>query len=152
VTQVPHAQLIAVVFGAEGDVAGLLQFSAQLQVDRIGCIRQVAASLQNSRLDDKTIGWGATGKSAWGQNRLCGAPRLRRDRVELDKRHIIHPQDILQPERAANLRLETVLILATSHCDITQRHAQCPHEGRVCASGRQRLAGARRQLGIVRFW
>jgi len=112
VTQVPHAQLIAVVFGAEGDVAGLLQFFAQLQVDRIRCIRQVPASLQNSRLDDKTIGWGATGKSAWGQNRLCGAPRLRRDRVELDKRHIIHPQAILQPERAANLRLETILVLA----------------------------------------
>jgi len=46
VTQVPHAELIADVFGAEGDVAGLLQFFAQLQVDRIRCIRQVAASLQ----------------------------------------------------------------------------------------------------------
>jgi len=112
VTQVPHAQLMADVFGAEGDVAGLLQFFAQLQVDRIRSIRQVAAGLQNSRLDDKIIGWGATGKSAWGQNRLCGAPRLRRDRVELDKRHIIHPQAILQPARAANLRLETILAMA----------------------------------------
>ena len=37
---------MADVFGAEGDVAGLLQFFAQLQVDRIRCIRQVAASLQ----------------------------------------------------------------------------------------------------------
>mmetsp|Transcript_10044 Transcript_10044/g.15892 ORF Transcript_10044/g.15892 Transcript_10044/m.15892 type:complete len:192 (+) Transcript_10044:632-1207(+) len=112
VTQVPHAQLMADVFGAEGDVAGLLQFFAQLQVDRIRSIRQVAASLQNSRLDDKTIGWGATGKSAWGQKRLCGAPRLRRDRVECDKRHIIHPQAILKPARAANLRPETILAMA----------------------------------------
>jgi len=77
VTQVPHAQLMADVFGAEGDVARLLQFFAQLHVDRIRCIRQVAASSPNSRLDNKTIGWGATGKSAWGQNRLFAAPRLR---------------------------------------------------------------------------
>ena len=105
VTQVPHAQLMADVFGAEGDVAGILQFSAHLQVDRIRCIQHVAASLQNSRLDDKTIGWGATGKSAWDQNRLFGAPRLRQDRVELDKRHNIHPKAILQPAREANLRL-----------------------------------------------
>jgi len=81
-------------------------------VDRIPSIRQVAASLQNSRLDDKTIGWGATGKSAWGKNRLCGAPRLRRDRVELDKWHIIHPQSILQLARAANLRPETIVAMA----------------------------------------
>jgi len=57
VTQVPHAQLMADVFGAEGDVARLLQFFAQLHVDRIRCIRQVAASSPNSRLDNKTIGW-----------------------------------------------------------------------------------------------
>jgi len=76
---------MADVFGAEGDVAGLLQFFDQLQLDRIRCIRQVAASLQNTSLDDKTIGCGATRKSAWGQNRLFEAPRLRRDRVELDK-------------------------------------------------------------------
>ena len=85
VTQVPHAQSMADVFGAEGDVAGLLQFFAQLQLDRIRCIRQLAASLQNTSLDDKTIGWGATGKSALGQNRLFEAPRLRQDRVELIK-------------------------------------------------------------------
>jgi len=122
VTQVPHAELMADVFGAEGDVAGLLQFFAQLQLDRIRCIRQVAASLQNTSLDDKTIGWGATGKSGWGQNSLFEAPRLRRDRVELDKRHIIHPQAILQPERAANLRPETILamvqVFVTLHNDI----------------------------------
>ena len=35
VTQVPHAQLMADVFGAEGDVSGLLQFFAQLKLDRI---------------------------------------------------------------------------------------------------------------------
>jgi len=92
VTQVPHARLMADVFGAEGDVAGLLQFFSQMQLDRIRCIREVAASLQHTSLDDKTIGWGATGKSAWGQNRLFEAPRLRRDKVVLDKRHIIHPQ------------------------------------------------------------
>jgi len=54
-TQVPHTQLMADVFGAEGDVNGLLQFFAQMQVDRIRSIQQVAASLQNSSLDDKTI-------------------------------------------------------------------------------------------------
>jgi len=32
--------------------------------------------------------------------------------VELDKRHIIHPQAILQPERTANFRLETILAMA----------------------------------------
>jgi len=78
----------------------------------------VAASLQNTSLDDKTIGWGATGKSAWGKNRLFEATRLRRDRVELDKRHIIHPQAILQPERAANLRPETAQVFVTLHNDI----------------------------------
>jgi len=39
VKQVPHAQLMADVFGAEGDVAGLLHFFAPLQLDRIQCIR-----------------------------------------------------------------------------------------------------------------
>jgi len=83
VEQVPHAQSMADVFGPERDVAGLLQFFAQLQLDHIQCIRQVASSLQNTSLNDKTIGWGATGKSAWGQNRLFEAPRLRRDKVVL---------------------------------------------------------------------
>jgi len=46
VTQVPHAQLMANVFGAEGDVSGLLQIFAHMQLDRIQCIRQVAASLE----------------------------------------------------------------------------------------------------------
>jgi hypothetical protein len=68
------------------------------------------------------IGWGATGKSAWGQNRLFEAPRLRRYKVVLDKRHIIHPQAILQPECAANLRPESILAMAqvfvTIHNDI----------------------------------
>jgi len=40
----------------------------------------------------------------------------------LDKRHIIHPQAILQPERAANLRPETILamvqVLVTLHNDM----------------------------------
>ena len=40
----------------------------------------------------------------------------------LDKRHIIHPQAILRPERAANLRLESILAMAkvfvTLHNDI----------------------------------
>jgi len=42
--------------------------------------------------------------------------------VELDKRHIIHPQAILQPERAANLRPETLLamvqVIVTLHNDM----------------------------------
>jgi len=89
----------------------------------------VAASLQNSRLDEKTIGWGATGKSAWGQNRLCGAPRLRRDKVELDKRHIIHPQAILQPERAANLRPETILVMAQAIVTLHNDMLSAPMKG-----------------------
>ena len=32
--------------------------------------------------------------------------------MELDKRHIIYPQAILQPERAAHLRPETILVMA----------------------------------------
>jgi len=39
VTQVPHAEFMADTFEAEEDVAGLLQFFAQLQVNRIRCTR-----------------------------------------------------------------------------------------------------------------
>jgi len=129
VTQAPHAQLMADIFGAEGDVAGLLQFFAQLQLDCIQCIRQVAASLQNTSLDDKTIGWGATAKSVWGQNRLFEAPRLRRDKVVLDKRHIIHPQAILQPERAANLRSESILAMVQVFVTLRNDILSAPMEG-----------------------
>jgi len=56
VTQVPHAHLMTDVFGAEGNVSGLLQFFSKMQMDHIQYIRQVFARLQNTSLDDKTIG------------------------------------------------------------------------------------------------
>jgi len=120
-----------------------------MQVDRIRSIRQVAASLQNSSLDDKTIGWGASGKSAWGQNRLCGAPRLRRDREEIDKRHIIHPQAILQPERVANLRPETILAMAQVIVTLHNDMLEAPMKGGFAPLND---AGARRRLSIIQFW
>jgi len=120
-----------------------------MQVDRIRSIRQVAASLQNSSLDDKTIGWGASGKSAWGQNRLCGAPRLRRDREEIDKRHIIHPQAILQPERVANLRPETILAMAQVTVTLHNDMLEAPMKGGFAPLND---AGARRRLSIIQFW
>jgi len=129
VTQVPHAQLMADVFGADGDVAGLLQFFGQMQMDRIRCIRQVAARLQNTGLDDKTVGWGATGKSSWGKNRLFGEAALRRDKVMLDKRHIVHPQAILQPERAANLRPENILAMAKVFVTLHNNILSVPMKG-----------------------
>ena len=121
-TQVP-------VLGAEGDVVGLLQFFGQMQMDCIRCIRQVAARLQNMGLDNKTIGWGATGKSSWGKNRLFGEAALRRDKVMLDTRHIVHPQAIFQPERAANLRPENILAMAKVFVTLHNNILSVPMKG-----------------------
>ena len=129
VMQVPHSQLIADVFGAEGDVAGLLQFFAQMQLDHIQCIRQVAASLQNTSLDNKTMGWGATGKSARGKNRPFEALSLCRDKVILYTRHIIHPPAILQPKRAANLRPESTLAMAKIFVTLHNKILSAPMKG-----------------------
>jgi len=63
----------------------------------------VAARLQGTELDDKTLTWGASGKSAWGQNVLTGAATERRDVVMATELLIIHPQAFLQAERAIDL-------------------------------------------------
>jgi len=67
VRQVPHDKLLHSTFGSKGDVAQLLQFCAQMEMDEIRCVRLVAARLQGTELDDKTLTWGATGRRAWGQ-------------------------------------------------------------------------------------
>jgi len=90
-------------FGGEGDVADLLQFSAQMEMDEIRCIRLAAARLQQIELDDKSITWGASGQRAWGQNVLTGAARERHDIILVEELAIIHPQAFLQHERAINL-------------------------------------------------
>jgi len=51
-------------FGGKGDVADLLQFFAQMEMDEIRCIRLAAARLQQIELDDKSITWGASGQRA----------------------------------------------------------------------------------------
>jgi hypothetical protein len=103
VRQVPHDRLLRSTFGGEGDVAHLLQFFAQMEMDEIRCVRLVAARLQGTELDDKTLTWGASGKSAWGQNVLTGAAAERRTVVMASEMLIIHPQAFLQPERAIDL-------------------------------------------------
>jgi len=124
VRQVPHDQLLRSTFGGEGDVAGLLQFFAQMQMDEIRCIRLVAARLQGTELDDKTLTWGATGGCAWGQNVLTGAAAERRNVVKTSEMLIIHPQAFLQPERAIDLtpdnKAATVRVLLKLH-----NHMQC---------------------------
>jgi len=109
-------------FGGEGDVADLLQLSAQMEMDDIDCIRLVAARLQKTELDDKTITWGASGESVWGDNVLSGAAAERRDIVLIDELTVIHPQAWLQHERAINLnpdnKLATALAFVQFHNDM----------------------------------
>jgi len=81
VRQVPHNQLLRSTFGGEGDVARLLQFFAQMEMDEIRCVRLVAARLQGTELDDKTLTWGASGGRSLGQNVLTGAAAERRNVV-----------------------------------------------------------------------
>ena len=103
VGQVPHDQLMRNTFSGEGDVADLLQLFVQMEMDEITCIRLVAARLQETEPDDKTITWGATGQRAWGQNVLTGLARGRHDIVLAEELAIIHPQAFLQHEHAINL-------------------------------------------------
>jgi hypothetical protein len=74
--------------------------------------------------------------------------------VERDKRHIIHPQAILKPARAANLRPETILAMAqvivTLHNDMLSVFMKGGFA--LLLLERQSLAGARRQLSIIQFW
>ena len=103
VRQVPHDQLLRSTFGGEGDVAHLMQFFAQMEMDEIRCVRLVSARLQGTGLDYKTLTWGASGKRAWGQNVLTGAAAERRTVVMASELQIIHPQAFLTPERAIDL-------------------------------------------------
>ena len=103
VRQVPHDQLMRNAFGGEGDVADLLQLFAHMEMDEINCIRLVAARLQQTELDDKTITWGASGKHVCGKNVLPGAATERRYIVLVDDLTVIHPQSYLQHERTINL-------------------------------------------------
>jgi len=91
VRQVSHDRLLRSMFGGEGDVADLLQFFAQMEMDEIRCLRLVAARFQETELDDKSLTWGATGERAWGQNVLSGAASERRDIVMAEEMAIIHP-------------------------------------------------------------
>ena len=75
VRQVPHDRLLRSTIGGEGDVADLLQFFAQMEMDEIRCIRLVAGRFQETELDDKSLTWGATGERAWWQNVLTGQPQ-----------------------------------------------------------------------------
>jgi len=74
-----------------------------MEMDEIRCVRLVAARLQGTELDDKTLTWGASGKRAWGQNVLTGAAAERRTVVMASEMAIIHPQAFLTPERAIDL-------------------------------------------------
>ena len=103
VRQVPHDWLLRSTFGDKGDVADLLQFFAQMEMEEIRCIRLVAARFQETEPDDKSLTWDASGERAWGQNVLTGAAAERRDIVMAAELAIIHPQAFLQPERAINL-------------------------------------------------
>jgi len=78
-------------------------FFAQIQMDEIRCVRLVAARLQGTELDDKTLTWGASGGRAWGQNVLTGAAAERRNVVMATEMLIIQPQAFLQAERAIDL-------------------------------------------------
>ena len=122
VRQVPHDRLIRSTFGGEGDVAQLLQFFAQMEMDQIRCVRQVAARLQGTELDEKTLTWGDSGKRAWGQNVLTGAAAERRTVVMASEMVIIHPQAFLQSERAINVtpdkKAATASVLVTLHNDM----------------------------------
>jgi len=91
VRQVSHDRLLRSTFGGEGDVADLLQFLAQMEMDKIRCPRLVAARFQETELDDKSLTWGATGERAWGQNVLSGAAAKRHDIVMAEELAIIHP-------------------------------------------------------------
>jgi len=77
-----------------------------MEMDEIRCVRLVAARLHGTKLDDKTLTWGATGRHAWGQNVLTGAAAERRTEVMASEMEIIHPQAFLQPERAINVTPE----------------------------------------------
>jgi len=122
VRQVPHDKLLHSTFGSKGDVAQLLQFCAQMEMDEIRCVRLVAARLQGTELDDKTLTWGATGKRAWGQNVLTGAAAERRTLVIASEMQIIHPQAFLQPERAIGVTPEnktaTASVFVNLHNDL----------------------------------
>jgi len=89
--QVHHDRLLRSTFGGEGDVAHLLHFFAQMEMDEIRCVRLLAARLQGTDLDDKTLTWDASGKSAWGKNVLTGAAAERRTVVMASEMLIIHP-------------------------------------------------------------
>jgi len=49
--------------------------------------------------------------------------------MELDKRHIIHPQAILQPECAANLRQENILAMAQVFVTLHNNMLSAPMKG-----------------------
>ena len=93
-----------------------------MEMDEIRCVRLVAARLQGTELDDKTLTWGASGKSAWGQNVLTGAATERRDVVMATELLIIHPQAFLQAERAIDLtpdnKAATARVLVQLHNDM----------------------------------
>jgi len=97
VRQVPHDRLLRSTFGGEGDVAQLLQFFAQMEMDEIRCVRLVAARLQGTELDDKTLTWGASGGRAWGQNVLTGQAAERRNVLMATEMLIIHPRPFSRP-------------------------------------------------------
>jgi len=107
VRQVPYDRLLRSTFGGDGDIADLLQFFAQMEMDEIRCLRLVAARFQGTELDDKSLTWGATGKRTWGQNVLTGAAAERHDVVMATELLIIHPQAFLQAERAIDLNPES---------------------------------------------
>jgi len=123
--QVPHDRLMRSTFGGEGDVAQLLQFLAQMEMDEIRCVRLVAARLQGTELEDKTLTWGASGKRTWGQNVLTGAAAERRTIVMASEMVIIHPQAFLQPGRAINVtpdkKAATARVFVNLHNDLQRR-------------------------------
>ena len=69
--------------------------------------------------------------------------------MELDKRHIIYPQAILQPERAAHLRPETILVMAQVIVTLHNDMLEAPMKGGFAPLND---AGARRRLSIIQFW
>jgi len=103
VRQVPHDWLLRSTFGDKGDVADLLQFFAQMEMEEIRCIRLVAARFQETEPDDKSLTWDSSGERAWGQNVLTGAAAERCDVVMATELLIIHPQAFLEAGRAINL-------------------------------------------------
>jgi hypothetical protein len=129
VRQVPHDQLLRSIFGGEGDVAHLLQFFAQMEMDEIRCVRLVAARLQGTELDDKTLTWGASGKRAWGQNVLTGAAAERRTVVMESEMLIIHPQSMLQPERAIDLNPDNKAATARAFVKLHNDMQRAPKKG-----------------------